>query len=436
MSERLTRRRTLGELLRFAFPVMAGQLGLMLIGAGDMLIATQHSTVALAAIGLSVAFANPVFVVGLAFQFAISPLVARRRGEGKSTAQLATSSLVYALLLSLPFALLTWLAAYLVPLMEYSQEITVHVVDYIRITALSIPGAFVYTSLREWLQAHERTWLANGTSLVAVLLNLWFNWALVFGHHGFPALGVNGLAWASCLVRWSMGLALLLPLLPVVLKHCALDRTFIREAWQLGGPTAVAFFFEVTAFCSVTMFVGKFGDVQTAANSLALTLASCTFMIPMAISSAVGVKVGHAYGEKNLLMLKRYAWTGLALSVGFMACSGLVFSLIPAPLLGLFGPEAAVLAYGIHLLFWVAVFQVFDGAQVTLAAILRGVGISRPVSVVVFVGYWLIGIPMGYYLAHAGGWQGQGLWIGLATSLGLVAVTLFTLAWRRVHAIA
>lgn len=425
-------RSVLFELIKFALPIVIGQLGLMLIGAGDVMIATQHSTTALAAIGLAVAFANPVFVVGLAFQFALSPLIAQRRGEKKDTDHLATTSVVYALLLSIPFMVLTWLASYVVPLLGYEAAITEMVMSYIRISAWSMPGIFIYTSLREWLQAHEKTTLANLVAILGVPLNLFFNHAFVFGKFGMPELGVDGLAWASFGIRTLMGLALFIPLVPTMLRHLEVEKKFIIEVLKLGGPSAVAMFFEVMAFCSVTIFVGYFGEVQTAANSLVLTLASITFMVPMAIASSVGVKVGHSFGEKNIESLTRYAWTGLAMSVTFMACSAATFALIPEPILNLFGPSAEVMEWGIRLIFWVAIFQVFDGSQVTLSSILRGMGISRPVSIVTFFGYWVIGIPLGWWLGNKMNFEAQGFWIGLSTSLALVALALMVLTLKKI----
>lgn len=420
------------ELLKFAAPVIAGQLGLMLIGAGDIIIATQHSTTALAAIGLAVAFANPVLIVGFAFQFAISPIVAKYRGEGKNTDQLAFASLVYAALLSIPFMLLTALAAELVPLLGYEPEMTRHVMGYVRISVGSIPGALLYSALREWLQAHERTFLANFVSIVAVPLNLLLNWLFVFGEWGMPNLGIDGLAWASLTVRWFMGVALLISVLPFLRNVKVVDWGFIREVVKLGWPTAIAMFFEVMAFCSCTLFIGKFGEIQTAAHNLVLTIASVTFMVPMAIASAVGVKVGHAYGEQNAQNLKGYAWMGLKLSMGFMGISGLCAAFFPQGMIAIFGASPEVNHLTINLIFWMAIFQIFDGAQVTLGAILRGINISRPVSIIIFVGYWIIGIPAGWWMANTLGMQAQGFWIGLATSLALVASGLFILTYQKI----
>ncbi|MFN9113442.1 MAG: MATE family efflux transporter, partial [Bacteroidota bacterium] len=154
--------------------------------------------------------------------------------------------------------------------------------------------------------------------------------------------------------------------------------------------------------------------------------------VPMAIASSVGVKVGHSFGEKNIQNLTRYAWTGLAMSVTFMACSAATFALIPQPILSLFGPNSEVMEWGIRLVFWVAIFQVFDGSQVTLSSILRGMGISRPVSIVTFFGYWVIGIPLGWWLGNKMGFEAQGFWIGLSTSLALVALALLVLTLKKI----
>ena len=189
------------------------------------------------------------------------------------------------------------------------------------------------------------------------------------------------------------------------------------------------------AFCSVTLFVGKFAEVQTAANNIALNLGSLAFMIPMSISAAVSVKVGHAYGEKNLHKIKIFNQVSLLTSLSFTLIMASVFYLNPEPLLQLYTQDAPVLEWARKLLFWVACFQLFDGAQVTLAGILRGLNITRSSSVAVFIGYWMIGIPLGYYLGFHAGLEAQGFWIGLALALALVALMLGIILKRKMKAL-
>jgi MATE family multidrug resistance protein len=130
-------------------------------------------------------------------------------------------------------------------------------------------------------------------------------------------------------------------------------------------------------------------------------------------------------------MMKRFAWTGLAMSASFMAFSALMFATVPNEILALFGAQADVMEWAIKLIFWVAIFQVFDGSQVTLSAILRGLTISRPVTIVTFLGYWVIGIPLGWWLGNRMGMEAQGFWVGLSTSLALVALSLLILTKKK-----
>jgi MATE family multidrug resistance protein len=185
------------------------------------------------------------------------------------------------------------------------------------------------------------------------------------------------------------------------------------------------------AFCSVTLFIGKFAEIQTAANNIALNYASLAFMVPMSIASAVGVKVGHAYGEKNVHNVRTFSVVSLFAAVTFTAFKGLITLNFTGAIHSAYSGDHEVLHWGIKLLFWVACFQIFDGAQVTLAGILRGLSLTRISSLGIFIGYWIIGIPLGYYLGFHRGLEAQGFWMGLALSLALVAIMLGWILYRK-----
>ena len=432
-TETLTRPKALKELFIFALPIIFGQVGMMLIGTGDMIIASMHSTDTLAAIGLAVAIANPILMIAIGLLYGISPLLAQKRGMGENIDNYLPSVFVLSILISLVFIVITLLSVFLVPILDYGEKLNAIIIEYLIITSFSIIGIAVYQGLREYLQAMEKTFLANLIALLGVVVNLYFNYAFVFGKWGMPDLGVAGLAWASLSVRIFMAGALII----VVMKNHKfigkIDWGFCKEVLKLSTPIALAVFFEVMAFCSVTLFVGRFGPVQTAANNLALTLGSLTFMVPLSISSAVGVKVGHAYGEKNFSNVKTFIFVSLLISQAFMLFSAVMYFTMPEFLLGLFTQDTEVLIWGVQLLFLVGLFQFFDGAQITIAGILRGLSVTRASSVAVFIGYWIIGIPLGYYLAFVLKMESKGMWIGLAISLGVVAIMLAGILRRRLQ---
>lgn len=420
----LNKKEALKQLLIFTLPIVLGHLGIMLIGTGDMVIAGRFSRECLAAIGLAISIANPIQISLLGLQFAISPMLAQKRGNGEKPDEYFWTVMAYSFIISILSVALTYLSAYLVPIIDYGPELNKIIIEYIIITSFSSFGLCLYQGVKEFFQSQERTITANLIALVAVIVNLFFNYAFVFGKFGMPNLAESGLAWASFTVRAFMGITLFIMAYKFWNTSKRIDWDFMKDIAKLGGPISLTLFFEIMAFCSVTLFVGKFAEVQTAANNIALNLGSLAFMIPMSIASAVSVKVGHAYGSRDIGNLRVFSEVSLLTSFVFTALMASSFYLFPDLFLNLYSQDQAVIEWGRKLLFWVACFQLFDGAQVTIAGILRGLSVTRASSIAVFIGYWIIGIPLGYYLGFYGGLEAQGFWIGLALSLAIVSLML------------
>jgi MATE family multidrug resistance protein len=414
----------LKQLLKFSLPIILGQVGLMLIGTGDMIIAGRYSRECLAAIGLAIAIANPIQISLLGLQFSISPLLAQKRGSGETIAPYFWTVILYSLLISVVSCALTYWSANLVIHLNYGDNLNPIIERYLIVTSFSSFGLCLYQGMKEFFQSQEKTLSANSVALVGVGVNLLFNYAFVFGKLGMPELKEEGLAWASLGVRMFMGCILFFTGYKWFKSVRKIDWSFMKEMWMLGGPIAISLFFEIMAFCSVTLFIGKLAEVQTAANNLALNIGSLAFMIPLSISAAVSVKVGHAYGERNFKSLLVFSQVSLFASFIFTLCMGTVFYLFPHAIMSLFTDDVLVLDWAKKLLFWVACFQLFDGAQITISGILRGLSITRAPSLAIFFGYWIIGIPLGYYLGFYTGLEAQGFWIGLAVSLAVVAIIL------------
>lgn len=433
MSANPTKSFALKQLLIFSLPIIFGHLGLMLIGTGDMIVAGRYSRECLAAVGLAISIANPIMISLLGFQFSISPLLAQKRGNGENIDDYFWTIIFYSLLVSIASCILTFLSVYLVPWLDYGMVLNELIAEYLFITSFSAFGLCFYQGAKEFFQSQEKTLAANVIAMVAVGVNLLFNVAFVFGQFGMPELKEAGLAWASLGVRLFMALALFSLTYKYWHTSKKIHWSFIKEMSRIGGPISLILFFEIMAFCSVTLFVGKFAEVQTAANNLALNIGSLAFMVPLSISAAVGVKVGHAYGEKNHLAIRTYGQMSLLMSFCFSVMMGLVFYFLPDQIISLYTDDVLVLDWAKKLLFWVACFQLFDAAQVTMAGILRGLSVTKAASYAVFIGYWIIGIPLGYYLGFYGGQEAQGFWIGLAISLAVVAIMLGTILKKKMQ---
>jgi multidrug resistance protein, MATE family len=291
----------------------------------------------------------------------------------------------------------------------------------------------LFQAMRNFLASVERPGWILAISAGGILLNAVLGWALIFGRFGLPALGIFGGGLASSIV-WTL---LALALLAVILR----DRQFRRfhlfgNLWKpdwprfwrmvrLGIPIGLAFAFEGAVFGAAAYIMGLIDAESLAAHAVALQIAALTFMVPWGLSQAATVRVGRALGRRDPAGIARSGWTAWILGVGFMAAMAALIWLFPRELVGLFldqsSENARVIELAVTFLTVAAVFQIFDGSQVVAAGMLRGLHDTRVPMLFALFGYWVIGIGVGVWLAFERGWQGMGIWAGLATGLAIVA---------------
>jgi len=297
----------------------------------------------------------------------------------------------------------------------------------------SIPGIFPFLAfvvLRQSLQAMHRTAPIVATILGANVLNVALNWVLIFGHLGFPPLGAVGSAWATSASRLAMALGLVIAaradLAPVLTprRPRVLEVAPLRAMLRLGLPIAVQYQLEIGAFATIGLLMGYLGTREVAAHQIALNLASLTFMVPLGISAAAAVRVGHAVGRGDAAGVRRSASAASALGVLFMGAMAVVLVAAPGVLARAYTNEANVIAVAAILIPIAGFFQVFDGAQVVAAGVLRGLGDTRAPMVINVLGFWLVGMPLSLHLAFRAKAGPAGLWWGLVAGLGAVALLL------------
>jgi MATE family multidrug resistance protein len=219
-------------------------------------------------------------------------------------------------------------------------------------------------------------------------------------------------------------------------------KTGLREAsrlphmprmWRLvslGFPAATQLGLEVGIFAAATAMIGNLGAIPLASHQIALNAASLTYMVPLGIGSAATVRVGQALGRGDPHAASRAGWTALALGSTFMTFTALAFWLAPQYIVRIYSPDPAVIRAASGLLFVAAFFQLFDGLQAVATGALRGAGDTRTPMVCSVLFYWLIGLPLGYYLCFRAEWGAAGVWVGLCVALVLIGSALLLL-WRR-----
>ena len=218
-------------------------------------------------------------------------------------------------------------------------------------------------------------------------------------------------------------------------RSLAIDPAWMRRLLALGVPAASQLTLEVGVFAASTALAGRLAPIALAAHQIAIHIAALSFMVPLGISSAGAVRVGHAVGRADSAAAERAGWTAILLGAGFMACTAAAFILIPRVLMGAFTRDERVLQLGVSLLAVAAVFQLFDGIQGVATGVLRGLGDTRTPMLWNLVGHWFVGLPSGYVLCFVLGRGVIGLWWGLSIGLIICGVALLVVWARRIRAL-
>lgn len=404
------------ELLNIALPIIMGNLGFILIGAGDVLVAGHHSTDTLAAISIATAITNCIQTFGVGLISSVSPLLSNFRGERKSAKKYFYPTIRFAMLLAFIIMLAVLAFIPVIDYLHFEPKLVPMIKEYMFITAFATFGAYLHSALKEFLQAFEIVVFPNLITAIAVFLNIALCFAMVFGFGPIPSLGVVGLAVASFIVRYFMGFALLIYCFSVMNFNDYKDFDYYKSLIKIGIPISCAIMVEFIAFNSIAIIMGRVSGVYAAAQNLVCTLTTVSFMVPLAISNAIAVKVGFANGAGNIKDLKRYSFVGVVMSVGFMLCSAFIFATFPQFLVKLFTQDNNLIKISIPVLYILSVFQVFDGLQVALSGIFKGMKRTGVVLISNFVAYWLISLPLGYTLAFHFHLNLRGFWYGLASA--------------------
>lgn len=418
------------ELLNIALPIIMGNLGFILIGAGDVLIAGRHSTDTLAAISIATAITNCIQTFGIGLIVSVSPLLSNYRGENKCAKKYFYPTIKFSMFWAVIIMLAVLAFIPLIDLMDFEAHLVPMIKQYMFVTAFATFGGYLHCALKEFLQAFEIVLFPNLVTAAAVILNVILNVVLVFGLGPIPSLGVLGLAIASFVVRYFMGFVLLIYCFKLMNFKDYKDFEYYKNLMKIGIPISCAILVEFIAFNSIAIIMGRVSGVYAAAQNLVCTLTTVSFMVPLAISNAIAVKVGFANGAGNITDLKKYSFVGIVMSVGFMACSAMIFASFPEFLVGLFTQDNTLIKISVPVLYIMAFFQVFDGLQVSLSGIFKGIKRTGVVLLSNFIAYWLISIPLGCLLAFHFNLSLRGFWLGLS-SAAVILCTIMLVMLRR-----
>lgn len=433
--------------LLLAYPLVLTNLTQALIHATDVVLLGWAGPRALAAGSLGVNLYTAFVIFGMGLVTATAPMLARelgaRRHSVREVRRTVRQGMWAAAAFALPVSAILWNGEAILLALGQDPELSADAASFVRALQWGFLPALLFLVLRSFVAALERPIWSLVISIGGVAANAFLNYVLIFGHLGFPALGLLGSGIGSAITNLLMfaGMALVVTRHPRFRRYRLFgrfwrpDRQRFRDVWKLGLPIAVTLGLEITIFNAAVFIMGLFGTASLAAHAIAIQIAALSFMVPLGLSQAVTVRVGLALGRGDPAGITRAGWTSFVLGVGFMALMGLLMLAAPRPLVHLFLDEsdpanAPVIALAVSFIGVAALFQIFDGAQAVGAGMLRGLHDTTVPMIYAACGYWVIGLGVGLALAFGAGWRGLGIWIGLAAGLAVVAL-LMLIRWTR-----
>ena len=427
------------ENLKLALPIVVSQLGHTLVHMADGIIVGHFAgTVQLAAVSLVNSLFMLILVLGLGISYGLTPLIAQANGskDYEKCGKLLSNSILINFIFALILVALVYLVSFtLINYLGQSADVVEHAKPYLRLMGVSIIPLMIFQSFKQFTEGLGFTKQAMSISIWGNIVNIIFGVIFVKGMFGIEPMGVKGVGYATLIDRVAMAIAMgayvfnskrFIPYLGHF-AFKAINFKKIKEIIKLGAPVAMQYSFEISAFSGAGIMIGTIGKVEQASHFTALSLAAFTYMLASGIASAATIKTGHNYGGKKFMDLRYSAIASYHVVLLFMGFTAILFIGANQFLPYIFTDDKMVVGLAAQLLIIAGFFQLFDGTQVVGLGVLRGIGDVNIPTFITFLSYWVVGIPLGYYVGIYHGVGVKGIWYGLTFGLLAASILLF---WR------
>ncbi len=420
-----------------AWPLVITQVGYIITGMVDTVFLGKIGAAEQAACILSNNLYILLLVFGIGVSYATTPLVtsANQNMDLLKKASLFKNSIFLNVSVSIICFIVLFLSSGLLKYMHQPEDVIKLAVPFFNVLIFSMIPISLFFTCKQYCEGLSNTRMALFISIIGNVINIILNYLLIYGKFGFPELGYIGSAWASFISRVFMGFSFLYLIfkspvtkeISAVYNRVKINKKELFHLAKIGLNAGLQLTFEVAAFVIAGLMAGTFGKEQIDAHGIALSIAAFTYMFASGISSASSIRVGIYKAQDNWLEIKQAAFSSIKLVMLIMGGFAILFLMINNFLPKVFSSDLQIVNLASKLLIIAALFQLFDGIQVTIVGILRGLEDFKIPTLISLVGYWIIALPLAYWLAFILKLETVGVWIGLLVSLIFAAIVLF---WR------
>ena len=423
--------------LKLAIPVVISQLGHTLVHTSDTIIVGHFAgTISLAAVSLASSIFVVPMVIGIGISYGSTPLIAQNNGrkDYAECGQLLSNSLLINFISGIIlFGLISLSAVYFLDHLDQSLEVARQAKPFLLFLALSIIPMLIFNTFKQFAEGLGFTKQAMMISIWGNVMNICLGITFVKGLFGIEPMGIIGVGYSTLIDRCIMAIVMGIYVFRSsnfkdYLKGFSvtnIDRKRCFQILGIGAPVALQYGFEVSAFSGAAVIIGTIGLVELAAHQIAINLGSITYMMSSGLAAAAAIKSGNYFGAKDHNSLRLSSHASYHVVIVFMCITALVFTVANNALPWIYTSDKAVIVIAAQLLIIAAFFQLFDGTQVVGLGILRGMGDVNIPTFITFLAYWVIGLPLGYFLGITLKWGVAGVWYGLVLGLMVSAILLF-----------
>lgn len=420
--------------LRLALPVVLSQTGQIVVQLVDNAMVGRLGAASLAGVGFAGAVFWAVFCLVMGITFGLTPLVGEMfaKRQHRVSASYFQNSILLFLVLGLVFFVIQYSASLLMPYLGQQPEVVDQAIPYYKYLAWSVIPFMIYAPFKQFLEGVGNTTIAMVTVLIANVVNIFFNWLLIWGNLGFSEMGAAGAGLATLISRCITPL-MIIGYFAAKWKYARYFRFFSWSAFSLrrmvslmkvGVPIGSQMMLENGAFVFTTLMMGWVGTAALAANQIAINFANFAFMVILGIGASTTIRVSHEFGRRDFGQLRMATRAAFHLGIAWNLFTALVFIAMRNYIPLIFTDDPEVIRIASMLMIMVAAFQISDGIQAVTIGVLRGLQDVKALVWIALLSYIVINIPTGYALAFGLDWGPAGLWAGFSIGITTAAILL------------
>ena len=415
--------------LYLSFPIMISQLGHITVGVVDSLMIGNISVTQLAAVSLSSSIFGFILLFCIGLSYGITPLISSKKSDESYISNIFYNGMYLNLFFTIVLVLITVYLKFFLKYFIQDQEVLSFTYRYLDIICISLIPLMLFQTFKQFIEGLGYTKPPMYISIFSNIINIVLNAILIFGLFGFPKLEIIGAAYATLISRVLMFLFILVYCLnsrkfnSIILSlNTSINYHSLRSIFGIGFTSGLQYIFEVGAFSVATIIIGSMGAVQLASHQIALNLASISYMVASGIGSASMISLGHYYGIGDKTEIRKSGYSNFILVFILMCFSAVIFIYFRDVLPTFYVDDFEVISLASSLLIIAGLFQLSDGLQAVGLGVLRGIRDTKIPTILTFISYWIISIPLSYFLGVTSGHGVFGVWIGLSVGLTIAAV--------------